>query len=348
MPPASFTYNFDSMLSSTLMNMKPTVYDDIFNAIPFFWWMHAKERKKVEDGGERIVRALQYGKNTTIKSMESGYSPVDTTPQDNLTSCYYNWKEIAGSITISHKEQRKNSGKHKLIDLLQSKVDEAILSFQEEIVGQLLTIATSSPAYDLDPLPLFVQKTPSDAYTVGGIPQGTYAWWRNQIKAGSTATFAGLLKEMTNLYNLCSKGAGAGRRDFPDAILCDQNYHETVEAAYRDKTRIYDTKAADLGFGGLKFKGATLMWDEYVPDMDGTTSVTDPDTYSRSYSSAFFLNSKYLWFVVDKEGDLDIGPFIQPENQKAKTAIIYLMANIVCVNRRKLGLHYDVSTSITS
>ena len=310
--------------------------------------MHSKERKKVEDGGERIVRALQYGRNITIKSMVSGYDPIDTTPQDNLTSCYYLWKEVAGSITISHKEQRKNSGKHKMIDLLQSKVDEAILSFQEEIIAQILTIATSSPASDLDPIPLFVQKTPSDAYTVGGIAQGTYAWWRNQIKAGSTATFAGILKEMTNLYNTCSKGAGAGRRDFPDLILCDQTYHETVEAAYRDKTRIYDTKAADLGFGGLKFKGATLLWDEFVPDMDGTTSVTDPDSYSRTYCTAFFLNSKYLQFVVDKEGDLDIGPFIQPENQKAKTAIIYLMGNIICTNRRKQGLHYDVSASITS
>lgn len=348
MPPASFTYNFDSLLTTTLMNMKPTVYDNIFNAIPFFWWMHGKERKKTEDGGERIVTALQYGKNNTIKSMSSGYSLVDTTPQDNMTSAYYLWKQIAGSITISHLELRKNSGKHKLIDLLQSKVDEAVLSFQEVVCQQLLAIATSSPASDLDPLPLFIQKLPSGASTVGGIAQGTYAWWRNQIKAGATATFAGILKEMTNLYNLCSKGAGQGKRDFPDMILCDQTYHETVEAAYRDKTRIYDTKAADLGFGGLKFKGSTLLWDEYVPDMDGTTSVTDPDSYSRSYCTAFFLNSKYLWFVVDKEGDLAIGPFIQPENQKAKTSIIYLMGNIACSNRRKLGLHYDVSTSITS
>ena len=158
-----------------------------------------------------------HGKNTTIKSMADGYDQIDTTPQDNLTSCYYNWKEIAGSITISHKEQRKNSGKHKMIDLLQSKVDEAILSFQEEIVGQLLTIATSSPASDLDPITLFIQKTPSDAATVRWNCAGTYAWWRNAIKAGSTATFAGILKEMTNLYNTCSKGAGAGRRDFPES-----------------------------------------------------------------------------------------------------------------------------------
>ena len=348
---SSFTYNFDSLLTTTLMNMKSTIYDNIFNAIPFFWWINSKERKRVEDGGERIVTALQYGRNTTIKSMSSGYSIVDTTPQDNLTSAYYLWKEISGSITISHKELRQNSGKHKVINLLQAKIDEFILSFQEKLTQQLLVIATSSPAANLDPLPLFIMKTPSGSNTVGGIAQGTYAWWRNQVKASTATTWAGLLKEMTNLYNSCSKGAGAGKRDFPDMILCDQEYHETVEAAYRDKTRIYDTKAADLGFGGLKFKGATLLWDEYVPDMGtGSTSVTTEtvDTYSRTYLTGFFINSKYMELVVDKEGDLDIGPFIQPENQKAKTAIGYFMGNLTCGNRRKQGLHHTVISTIAS
>lgn len=350
MPPSSFTYNFDTLLSTTLMNMRPTIYDNIFNAIPLFWWLHSKERKKTEDGGERIVLALQYGKNTTIKEMASGYSIVDTTPQDNMTSSYWLWREISGSITASHKEMRQNSGKHKLIDMLQAKTDEATLSFQEIISEQALSVITSSPAAKLDSIPLMIQADPTAASTVGGIAQGTYAWWRNQYKSSSATTWKALLSEMTNLYNSCSKGAGAGKRDFPDLILCDQVYHETVEAAYRDKVVIYDTKAADLGFGGLKFKGATLLWDEYVPDIELGTSVTSDsvDSYSRTALTAFFLNSKYLWLYVDKEGDLAIGPFIQPENQKARTAIIYLMGNLCCSNRRKQGVHFSVSASITS
>lgn len=348
MPPASFTYNFDSLLSTTLMNMHATVYDNIFNAIPFFWWIHEKGRKKVEDGGERIVLPLQYGKNTTIKAMASGYSIVDTTPQDNMTSCYWMWKEIAGSITISHKELRQNSGKHKIINLLQAKIDEAQLSFQEIMTHQALSITTTSPAAELDPIGHLIQKSPSATSTVGGIAQGTYAWWRNQIKSSSATTWKAFLAEMMTLYNSCSKGAGQGRRDFPDMILCNQGYHETVENAYRDKVTIYDTKAADLGFGGIKFKGATLLWDEYVPDVQTGTDVTDPDTYTWSYDSAYYLNSKYIWMYVDKEGDLALGPFIQPENQKAKTAIVYFMGNLCSSNRRKLGVHFNCSKTITS
>jgi hypothetical protein len=350
MPPSSFTYNFDQMLSTTLMNMKDTLTDNIYNAIPLYWWIHRKDHKKTEDGGERIVLPLQYGKNTTIKSMASSYSIVDTTPQDTITSCYWLWKEISGSITISHGEQRKNSGKHKIIDLLQSKVDEAVLSFQEKLTEQVLAIATSSPASDLDPIPLLIQKTPTNASTVGGIAQATYAWWQNKAKSSTATTWAGLINEMTNLYNTCAKGAGQGKRDFPDLILCDQQYHETTEAAYRNKLTIYDTQAADLGFGGLKFKGSTLLWDEYVPDMSGTTSVKADtvDSYTRTYLTAFFINSKYIWLVVEKQGDLDVGPFIQPENQKAKTAIIYFMGNLCCNNRRKQGLHHTVLSTLAS
>jgi hypothetical protein len=267
-----------------------------------------------------------------------------------MTSSYWLWKEISGSITMSHKLSRQNSGKHKLIDVMQAKVDEATLTFQEILTSQSLYITTSSPAEDLDPILHMIQKDPTASSTVGGIAQGTYSWWRNQYKESSATTWKALLNEMTNLYNSCSKGAGAGRRDFPDLILCDQQYHETVEAAYRDKVVIYDTKAADLGFGGIKFKGATLLWDEYVPDVYTGTSVTTDtvDSYTRTYGTGIFINSKYVWLYVDKEGDLDIGPFIQPENQKARTAIIYFMGNLCTSNRRKLGIHNKVSLSITS
>jgi len=348
MPPSSFTYNFDEILSTTMMEHQPTLYDNIFSAIPFYWWIHEKNHKKVIDGGERIVVSLQYGKNTTIKSMSSGYQEVDTTPMDNITAAYYLWKEISGSVTISNKDMRMNSGKHKIIDLLQAKTDEATLSFQEVLTAQLLKIITASPASDVESLLLFIQKTPSGASTVGGIAQGTYTWWRNQVKESSAATWAALFMEMANLYNTCSKGAGQGRRDFPDLGLCDQQFYETVESGYRDKTRIYDTKAADLGFGGLKFKGMTLLWEEYLPDLYTGTDVTDPDNYSRTYSTCLYINSKYIWLFVDKEGDLDVGPFIQPENQKAKTSIIYFMGNLACSNRKKQGVLTHVSTSITS
>jgi len=197
----------------------------------------------------------------------------------------------------------------------------------------------------------FIQKDPTASDSVGGINQSSYSWWRNQYDTTARTSWALLLAGMAKMYNSCSKGGAAGKRAHPDLIICDQNAYESYESACRDKTRIINEKVADLGFGGLKFKGATCTWDEYMPDIyTGTTSVTPStvDTYSYTKHNMYFINSDFIEFVVAKGQDLVIGPFIQPENQKAKTSIIYLMGEICCSNRRKQGALMNISSNLSS
>lgn len=341
---------YGSLLSTTLMNYRNTFYDNIFNAIPIFVML--RNRKRTEEGGERIVIPLAYSQNSTFKSM-SGYETVDTTPQDNLTSAFSQWKEMAGSISISQREENQNRGKYQVINLLTAKTKIAEMSAAEELALQSTgVIATTDPSKDLTPLGHLIQKDPSGTSTVENIAQGTYSWWRNQQYNSAASAWATFLTEMESLYNSCSKGGGKGQRSAPNWILCNKGYYELYLAAARDKSRIikYDDTIANMGFGGAKFHNAVLTWDEYLPDFDGTTNMTKDtlDSYTFSYYNALFLNTEFLEYVVISGSDLDVGPFIQPENQKARTAIIYNMANLVTSNRRKQGLHHGVSTSITS
>ena len=340
----SITYNFDDLLSTTWMNYRHQLYDNIFNACPFFYWMHANGRKRVEDGGERIVIPLEYGKNSTIKSMTSGYDVIDTTPQETMTAAYFNWKEIAGSTSISNKELAMNQGKNKILDLLQKKANNTEMSFTE-IVEQMLigALTAGNGGSDLTPVNFLIHKAGTG--TVGGINSSTYTWWKNQFTESTATTYEGFIKEIAHLYNSCSRGGSkGGKRKAPDTIICDQYYYETYMGAARAKGQIMLTNepVANLGFGGAKYLGATLMWDEYMPDTYTATANTDPASYSPTYSSALFINSEFLEFVVCKGQDLTLGPFIQPENQKAKTSILYLMGEVVCSNRAKQGSHDKV------
>ena len=345
---ASLTYNFDSLLSTTLMNYRPTLVDNILNACPVIYWLRSKGRTREEDGGERLVIPLSYGKNTTIKTLTSGYSPVDTTPQDNITSCYYTWCQIAGSITISHKELRQNSGKHKIINLLDAKTKDAEMSFIEILNKKAWAVsaATGEPQSIPDGVSI------DGSGTIGGINSATYAWWANQYTAStSDSTWAKIMAGMASTYNKCSKGGDGGGRSFPDAIFCTRRAYEVYETACRDKVRLYDDKVADLGFGGLRFKGATMYWDEYTPISSSSayTARTDPDAAEGDDAGTmFFLNSKHTEMVIDKGSNMKIEPFITPENQLAKVAIIHIMYNICFSNRRKQGAYYDINTTASS
>jgi hypothetical protein len=352
MPVNSITYNFDDLLTTTWMNYRSKLYDNIFNACPFFYWLHANERKRIEPGGERIVIPLEYGKNSTIKSMSSGYDTIDTTPQESMTDAYYTWKEIAGSTSISNKELAMNQGKHKILDLLQKKANNTEMSFTE-IIEQMIVgaITAGNGGSDLTPINLLIKGDPTTSTTVGGINQSTYSWWQNRYKVSSATTYEGFIKEVVSLYNQCSRGGTKnGKRKAPDCILCDQGYYEVYLGAARAKGQIMLTNepTANLGFGGAKYLGATLLWDEYVPDITTGVANTAPDSHTYNYYSGLFINSEFLEFVVCSGQDFTVGPFIQPENQKAKTSILYLMGEICCSNRAKQGVHRTVVKTITA
>jgi len=350
-PSTLSTLEYGTLLTTTLFNYRNQFYDNIYNAIPGFVMM--RNRKRTEEGGERIQVPLGYAKNTTFKSM-AGYDPVDTTPQDPLTSAFYEFKEFAGSIGISRDEENKNRGKYAIINMLKAKVLSAEMSASEGLAGQMgAYVVAASPSLDLDPIPFLIQIDPTQSYSVGNINQSTYSWWQNQYKEAATASFAGLIAEMRHLYNQCSKGGGGGKRSEPDWIWCCQNYYENYEAACTDKTRIlkYDDTVANLGFGGAKYKNAVLTWDEYVPDAYLATSVMDSDpieSYTRTYATGYFLNTEFLEYVVMAGSDLDLGPFVRPENQLARTALIYNQANFVCSNRRKQGVHHKMTAGIAA
>ncbi len=351
--PVSLNLDYGTLLTTTMFNYRNMFYDNIFNSIPVFVML--RNKKRTEEGGERISVPIAYAMNDTFASM-NGYDPINTTPQDSLTTVFAQWKEFAGTISISRREENVNRSKYQIINMLTAKTQIAEMSAAEGLAVQSIgTVATSDPTLDLSPLSYLVQKDPTASKSVQELNQSTYAVWRNQYRdatAGSDTTFAAFLKGMENLYNKCSKGGGAGKRSTPNWIACDQGYYETYLAACRDKTRIikYDQTIANLGFGGAKFRNAVLTWDEYVPDIETGTSVLSStvETYTRNYYTAFFLNTEFLEYVCMAGSDLDLGPFIQPENQVAKTSIIYNMANLCTSNRRKQGVHFKVPTTITS
>jgi hypothetical protein len=363
--PSTNTVYYDALLTTTLDAYvgSGSMFDNIFKDSAYLAALRLMDAIQMQNGGERIRAPLMYGTNSTVKSF-SNYETLDTTPQDGMTTAFYEWREVAGTISISRKEERQNSGEAALIGLLTSKIKQAEMSIREEINRMLLQGTVSSATFipgndakDLNPLFWFLRKDVTADPTAGGDVGNISAsetWWRpvsavfdsTSLDTGNAfgvnvSTYKGLVAGLRRLYNHCSRGSGGA----PNLAVLEQVTYETYENALDEKVRYTNTKLADMGFDNIKLRGATCVWDEVMPSVD--TGETDESSVTFTGSVAM-LNTEFFKLIIDSETDFVVTPFVEPENQTAKTAKCLFMGNAVTSNARKLGVGYAISRTITS
>lgn len=362
--PSSVTDSYDALLTTTLRKVQPRLRDNITRSNRFLAWLESKGRFSKQTGGYNVRVPLMHAHNSTADIM-SGYGLVDTTPQDGITSAFYDWAELAVSITISDKEKRQNAGESKVIDLLKAKTTQAEVSIRELLNNCLMAGKITSGASSnlgqfsartgrLDsgasgPLPLaaLIDSNASRSVSIGNINGSTYSFWRNQTKSSTGGSFAAVKLELNNLYNTCSKGVGG----HTDLIITDQAGWETIWGAYSSLERyiIDDKKTVDVlgGSDALKFRGSALIWDETVPDTETNAEVVD-SVGAVTLSSYFLINSESFDYIVESECDFNTTPFVRPENQLASTALIHWMGMVGVNQRRKNGVMYGTTQGLTS
>lgn len=315
MAATSRTLSMDALLATTMDYYKPKMEDNIHTANPFFFWITKDGKKKKQNGGANILVPVMYAKNSTVRSYQ-GYDPLDVTPQDGMTVAIYPWRQIAGSITISRIEERKNSGESQVLSLLKSKILQAENSMKEEVNRQLFLDGTGNGGLDLFGLNLLVEDGAAWLSNVAGIDRTVETWWRNQYTTATGLSFAtNGLNLMRTVYNNCSKG-----NIHPDLILTTQTVFEMYEKILAANERFIDTRSGDAGFQNLLFKAAVIMYDTYCPAQ-----------------TMFFLTSDYIDWYVDTETDFITTPFVRPSNQDAKTAQILAYGNVCLSNAARQG-----------
>ena len=226
---------------------------------------------------------------------------------------------------------------------------------REEINRQIISGTISGSAFiagtnagggtDVNSIPMLIAKDPTATATIHSIAQGSEAWWRNQLQTASgLSTRATLKARAMRLWMDCAKGSG---RLGPDIGLTDQRAYETLELSFDDQKRITseDSVVVKLGYDNFKLKGAAVMWDEMVPDIN---TPANEDTGTKTTSTLFFLNTEFLRWVVDSETDFIVTPFVEPVNQTAMTSKMLFMGQMIVCNRRKHGVMHSISQSITT
>ena len=360
--PSSLTDDYGALLTTTLRAMQPRLHDNISRGNKFLAWLESRGRFGRQDGGERVKVALMHAENSTA-DIYSGYGTLDTTPQDGITSAFYDWAQLSVSIAISRKEERQNSGRSAALNLLQAKTQQAEISIQELLnncitAGRITASAASgqflrrigrmdSGALGPFPLAALIDTTNTRSVSIGNINGNTYSFWRNKADSSTATTFAGYKQELNNLYNDCSQGAGGS----PDLFVSDQVAWEQYWNSLQNQERYVITEPRVVnvlgGSDAIKFRGAAWVWEEVVPDTETNAEVVDA-IGTVTVSTVFMINSGTFVYIVDSETDFITTPFVRPENQDARVAQILWMGAVGVNNRRKNGVLYGISRSIVS
>lgn len=336
--PASVTFDYDNIATTTLQLIRPKLADTIFKASTVASWLLDRGRVKTESGGKWIEEPLAYQKNTNTQAYR-GYDVLNVAPTEELTMARYNWRQAATAVAISGLEELENAGPQAIFNLLKQKFMVAEGSFTEWFNEKLLALtANKDLARDFLGLEEIIEPTTEASQgSLGGIDKGTYPFWRNQFIPADIATLGSapatlaerpVTKMMIIMYNNVTKNHNVQ----PDLILTTQRVMEIYEKENHDLLRlntVKDTNKMDVGFSGFAFKNALMRWDE---DVNGDAPAAEDN------HRMYFINSRFMGITLHARRNFAVTPMVKPHNQDARVGQILLAGNMTSNNPRHLGV----------
>ena len=306
--------SYDAIASSTLKNYAPTFADNVSESNELFRYFKMKGNI-ILDGGEKIVRPLMYG--TTNGGSYSGTDTFDVTVPEGLSAAEYDWSQYQESIPITGTEEIKNSGKEKIISLLEARTKQAEIGMANRLGSHIYLDGTGNFGKDMDGLAKYVAVDPTTG-TVGGINRATAGneFWRNytNTSVGSFATNG--LAALSTAIRALSRG-----KDRPNLIVTGSTIFGYAQAAASNRAQFNNPALADLNFGALKVEGIDFIYDPHCTD-----------------DRIYLLNTNYIKIAIHKNFNFIMKPFVEPANQHYKVAKYLLAIQLIMDNASLQGV----------
>ena len=313
---------FTELVSTTFRKHAKEIKDNVSKNNALLRRIYDKGNVRREDGGLTTVAPLDYAENNTYQRY-SGYDVLNVGASDVISAAEYQWRQIAINVVASGLELRANSGDSRIINLVKSRLKNAIRTFKNNFSADIYSDGTL--ANQVNGLQALVADAGTG--TVGGIDSSTWTFWRNKVQSAAAPIQGGgaIVPGATTMESLMLPLwlALARGDDQPDLIVMDNNYFTFFEQSQTSIKRYTDSTKADAGFVTLKYKGADVIFD-------GGSGIPA--------NHAYFLNTDYLELVVHKDADMTVMDEMKPYNQDAAVVPVLWMGNLVCSNRSLQGV----------
>jgi len=313
---------FTELASTTFRKHAKSIKDNVSKNNALLNRIMTKGNTRKEDGGLTIVSPLDYANNSTYQRY-SGYDVLNVGASDVISAAEFQWRQIAINVVASGLELRTNSGEARILNLVKSRMKNAIRTFKNNFSSDLYSDGTLPN--QIGGVQAIVADTGTG--TVGGIDSSAWAFWKNQVQSAAAPLQGGgaIVPSGTTMESLMLPLWLAQVRgdDKPDLIVADNNYFSFYEQSQVSMKRYTDDTKAQGGFISLRYKSADVIFD-------GGSGIP--------LNRMYFLNTDYLELVVHRDADLAVMDEMKPYNQDAAVVPILWMGNLVTSNRSLQGV----------
>jgi hypothetical protein len=319
--------NVTDIVATTIQSRSRKIADNVTKNNALFARLKAKGKVKSFSGGDQIFQELSFAENSNF-GWYSGYDLLPMAASDVISAAAYQIKQCAAPVVISGLELLQNSGKEKMIDLLEERVAVAESTMANNLASGVYSDGTAFGGKVLTGLQAAVPLDPTTG-TYGGINRATTIgnFWRSQLQAVGSNPVAtqgaanNIQVQMNAMWAKLVRG-----KDRPDLIVFDNQLWQVYANSLQIIQRITDPKSADLGFPTLSYFGADVV-------LDGGIGGFCPSW------TGWFLNTDYIFLRPHKDRDmvpLDGGTRI-PTGQDAQVSTLAWAGNMTCSNASLQG-----------
>ncbi len=251
-------------------------------------------------------------------------------------------------MSISGLEELQNSGPEAIIDLLESRIENAEGTFLNGLSNGIYGDGTITGS--INGLQLLVSSSPSSGL-VGGIDRASWPFWQNiaygaVTNGGAAMSSANILAYMDSLWVQLVRD-----RDSPDLIPCDNNafkfYWQALQAIQRIQVDTGKGEFGALGWQNLKYNTADVVLDGGFQGFSGDplpyeTAAGTSAVGGMPSSTMYFLNTKYLhWRPHSKRNMVPLDPDRFSVNQDAMVRLLGFAGNLTLSGSLFQGVLYN-------
>jgi hypothetical protein len=270
--------NVSDIVATTIQQRSRKLADNTSKNNAVLAKLNSRGNVKTFSGGDVIMEEFMFAQNGNA-GWYSGYDLLPTAAADVISAAEFDIKQLACPVVMSGLEQLQNSGRERMIDLMEGRIQAAEATMMNYASDGVYSDGTGAGGKEVTGFDAAISTTPTTG-TYGGIDRAAWTFWRNKYTSiasslsGATAT--ALLNQMNIMWASLVRGS-----DRPDLMVMDSKFWAAYTTALQAQQRFTDPKMAEFGFPTIKFMDADIVLDGGIGGF-------------AAERTCYFLNTKYI------------------------------------------------------